>query len=497
MKQVTSLPHPLWRGQQVRDFEGLAAAAAGIKTYALMDRAGRSAFQQLQLRWPDAKDILVLCGHGNNGGDGYVLAALAKDAGLHVQVCHLGEPSTLTGDAATARNAWLVEQGVSHEVTLANYDVDVIVDGLIGTGLSGEVRAEYQQVIAAINGASCPVLALDVPSGLCADTGYVASVAVEADVTLSFVALKQGLFTGQAAQYCGEVVYDGLGIEQEFEQQGQTLVERVEYAQLSGLLKQRHKSGHKGQYGKVALAGGNLGMPGALRMAGEACQRSGAGIVKAITREENILAILSGRPELMVQSFNGHDWQLNDVLEWATTLVVGPGLGQDEWAKTLLTRFLDNPLPKVVDADALKLLVEMPQWHDNWILTPHSGEAAHMLGCSVDKVERDRFTAVRNIQQSFGGVVVLKGPGSLIYDGKTLLVANVGNPGMASGGMGDVLSGIIGGLLGQGLSLFDAAALGVCIHGQSADLAAQYGERGLLASDLLPFVRQLVNPKLD
>ncbi len=489
-----SLPYSLWRAQQVRDNEQKAAASLAIDMYSLMDKAGHLAFDTLREKWPEAKRILVLCGKGNNGGDGYVLAALAKDAGLDVQLCQLTDESELTGDAAVARNAWLVEQGVSQHVAAANFNADVIVDAILGTGLSGDIRSDYLDVINKINQSNSAVLSIDIPSGLNADTGAIMGEAVKADVTVTFVALKQGMFTGLAAQCCGEIIFDDLGIGEAFEEQGSANIRRTCYGLRKSLLSTRCRVSHKGHYGKIIVAGGNKGMPGSIRLAGEACLRTGAALVKVVSRPENTLAIMSGRPELMLCGFEGEDWQLNETMDWASTVIVGPGLGQDEWAKTLLTRCLDNELPKVVDADGLNLLVEMPTWKDNWILTPHPGEAAHLLGCSITEVVNDRYTAVRNLQQRFGGVVVLKGAGTLICDGEQTLVANVGNPGMASGGMGDVLSGIIAGLLAQGLSLLDAAALGVCIHGDAADMAVSEGERGLLASDLFPYVRRLVNP---
>jgi NAD(P)H-hydrate epimerase len=201
-----------------------------------------------------------------------------------------------------------------------------------------------------------------------------------------------------------------------------------------------------------------------------------------------------GRPELMLAQFDQENIDNSALCDWATNLVIGPGLGCDDWAKKLFNAVVDTDLPLVLDADALNLLAGNPVRRDNWILTPHPGEAANLLGCSIAEIEQDRFAAVRELQRCLGGVVVLKGAGTLICDYKRIYIANVGNPGMASGGMGDVLSGIIGGLLAQGLDLPQAAMLAVCIHGLAADLAAEKDERGLLASDLFPYIRKLVNP---
>lgn len=495
IKTKNSLPHSLYRAQQIKENEGQAAELAGSSLYGLMKRAGDACYKVFKTHFPDAQNVLVLTGKGNNGGDGYVFAAIAKDAGLSVQLCQIGDAADLTGDAAQARNAWRVEQGVIDEIPQADFTgADVIVDALLGTGLSGPVRAEYQHLIENINQAGKPVLSVDIPSGLNADTGAVSNSAVKATATVTFVGLKQGLFTGRAAEHCGQIYFSGLGITEQFAALTASSAQRVYYSQLSKLLPQRSRSSHKGLFGRTLLIGGNLGMPGALRLAGEAALRTGSGLVKVLTRRENQLAVIAGRPELMLAEFDLKKTSGRTLCGWATNLVVGPGLGCDDWAKQLFDYVLESDLATVLDADGLNLLANAPLSKNNWILTPHPGEAAKLLGCSTSKVEEDRFTAVRNLQRRFGGVVILKGAGTLICDEQQIYVANVGNPGMASGGMGDVLSGIIGGLLAQGLNLQQAAMLGVCIHGLAADLAAQENERGLLASDLFPYIRKLVNP---
>ncbi|WP_019615620.1 NAD(P)H-hydrate dehydratase [Psychromonas ossibalaenae] len=495
IKTKDSLPHSLYRAQQIQDFEGQAAELAGTELYTLMERAGQACWQVFKQHFPDAGRVLVLSGKGNNGGDGYIFAAAAKDAGLDVQLCQMGEPVDLKGDAARARNAWSIAQGTIDGIEHADFEgADVIVDALLGTGLLGPVRAEYQRLIYKINQAGKAVLSVDIPSGLNADSGAVSDVAVKADITVSFVGLKQGLFTGCAPENCGEIYFSGLGITKEFESICESTVSRVLYDDFSDLLVKRSRISHKGFFGRTLVLGGNTGMPGAVRLAGEAALRTGSGLVKVLTRPENQLTVTAGRPELMVEAFHLDKMDDSTIRDWATNLVIGPGLGKDEWAENLFNYVLASDLATVVDADALNLLVSKPAWKDNWILTPHPGEAARLLGCSITKVENDRFSAVRSLQRSFGGIVILKGAGTLICDGKQIYIANVGNPGMASGGMGDVLSGIIGGLLAQGIDPLHVAALAVNIHGLAADLAVKQDERGLLASDLFPYIRKLVNP---
>jgi len=495
IKTKCSLPYSLYCGQQIKDFEGEAAAIAGITLYSLMERAGQACYDVFSSHFPDARQVLVLSGKGNNGGDGYIFAALAKNAGLSVQLCQIGSPDDLSGDALQACNGWRAKQGVIEGIEQADFErADVIVDALLGTGFCGTLRPEYQRLIYKINQTSKAVLSVDLPSGINADTGAISDVAVKADATITFVGLKQGLFTGRAIDHCGQIYFSGLGITKQFESLCPSTVTRITYQDLCALLPPRRRTSHKGSFGNTLILGGNMGMSGAVRLAGEAALRSGSGLVKILTRQENLLAVMAGRPELMAAGFDLLKVDDSAIRDWATTLVIGPGLGKDDWAKMLLEFILASDLPTVVDADGLNLLVDKPAWKDTWVLTPHPGEAAHLLGCSISEVEENRFTAVRNLQHNFGGVVILKGAGTLICDGKKIYLANVGNPGMASGGMGDVLSGIIGGLLAQGLNLQQAATLAVCIHGQAADLAAQQDERGLLASDLFPYIRKLVNP---
>ncbi|WP_413700051.1 NAD(P)H-hydrate dehydratase [Psychromonas sp. KJ10-10] len=472
IKMQPSLPHSLYRARQIKDFEGLAAEQVGTTLYGLMKRAGDACYQVFKHHFPEATSVLVLTGRGNNGGDGYVFAAIAKDAGLHVQLCQVGDDKDLTGDATQARNAWRIEQGVIDSIENADFEKpDVIVDALLGTGLLGTVRAEYQRLIHKINLADKPVLSIDIPSGLNSDTGEIAEVSVKADATVCFVGLKQGLFTARSAEHCGKIYFAGLGIEQEFKALCKSTVSRVTYPDICHYLKPRSRTSHKGFFGKTLVIGGNKGMPRAARLASEATLRCGSGLVKVLTLPENLLTILSGRPELMGEGVDLEHFDGQVIQDWASVLTIGPGLGQDEWAQTLFDYVLASDLPTVVDADALNLLVAKPQWKENWVLTPHPGEAATLLGCSINQIEKDRYSAVRNLRRNFGGVVVLKGAGTLICDGKQVYVKNVGNPGMASGGMGDVLSGIIAGLLAQGLDALQASTLGVSIHGLVADLS--------------------------
>lgn len=491
---MSEIPKNLYRAEQVRAIDQ-AAIAAGIAGYKLMNRAGEAAFAALRRRWPKAQRLLVCCGGGNNGGDGYVLARMARQAGLQVNVLGMLPIDALKGDAKQAAAAYL-EQGGSFrlfdEYSSLHGECDLIVDALLGTGLQREVTGLWQQMIEGINAHGAPVFALDIPSGLHADTGAVMGVAVRAAITITFIALKQGLFTGEGPEYCGQLELTDLGVPASVTQQFEPSAKRITQGDLSIRLPPRPRYAHKGLYGHVLVIGGNQGMPGAARMSAHAALRVGAGLVSVATHPSHAAVLNLTRPELMVHAVQQAE-QLAPLLKRATVVAAGPGLGQDDWAQEFLRAALESSLPLVIDADGLNLLAQLSHRRADWILTPHPGEAGRLLGISTTAVQSDRFNAVHALVARYGGVAILKGNGTLICDGQRVSLCDAGNPGMASGGMGDVLTGVIAGFLAQGLNLFDAARLGVFAHARAGDLAARKGQRGLLALDLMPHLRALVN----
>ena len=487
---------PLYQNQQIRDLEKLAIDE-GIDEYQLMLSAGEAAFNTLITHWPEAKRICICCGKGNNGGDGLVVARLAHEYGLEVSAHLLGERSEFKNAAAQAFKA-VQKAGV----TLQAFDpspllkADVVVDALLGSGLSGEVNETYRQAIAAINAATdSSTLAIDVPSGINVDTGCIHGFAVKADVTVTFIGLKQGLYTCKGPAYCGDIICDPIGVPDALYKKVKPTAELLNWDHVRPMLPRRARDTHKGSYGHVLVVGGDYGMGGAIRMAAEAAARVGAGLVTVATRPEHVPIVSGSRPELMCHQV-GEAADLEPLLKRANVIVVGPGLGKSDWAKALLECLLKSDLPKVLDADSLNLLSQAPQRADDWVLTPHPGEASRLLDISCPEIQADRFKAVAAVQKRYGGVVALKGTGTLIQGEKTTIrICPAGNPGMASGGMGDILSGVIGGLLAQGLTPLAAAEAGVFVHSVAADRAAEEGgERGLLATDLLPYLRTLVNP---
>jgi NAD(P)H-hydrate epimerase len=487
---MQNLPIKLYRAAQVRELDRIAIQERGIPGFELMSRAGAEVFASLKKQWPDARSVAVFCGSGNNAGDGYIIAKLALDAGLQVCVCAVSDPEKLKGDALTAYRQYTQANGkfMPFQAKQA-VSADVLVDALFGTGLDRQVSGIYAEAIQAINAHSAPVIAVDIPSGLNADTGNVIGCAVKAECTVTFIGLKQGLFTGQAAEYCGEICYAQLGVPDDVFAGIKAAATRV----VKMPVPRRDRCAHKGSCGHVLIVGGDLGYSGAARMAGEAALRVGAGLVSIATRPEHSGLMNLGRPELMCHGVEMAE-QLEVLLAKANVIVIGPGLGQSAWATALFNATIASGKSIVIDADGLNLLANSPDTNTGWVLTPHPGEAARLLNCATADIQQDRFAAALSIQANYGGIVILKGAGTLIASEQELAVSNTGNPGMASGGMGDVLAGVIAGLLAQGLSLQDAAQQGVYNHGLAADLAAaKDGERGLLASDLMPYLRQLVN----
>ncbi len=513
---MVRLPTELYSAEQVKQLDSAAIKDLSLSGMELMRRAGRAAFFRLKEYWPEAKRITVLAGPGNNGGDGFILAAMAARQGLSVQVVQVGDEERAGEEAARARKHAL-EAGVELRYFGAALPVpkgslgtkverqafkkeemaaaDVLVDALLGTGLRGEVRPEHAAAIRVINEAPQPVLALDIPSGLCADTGHILGEAVRAGCTVSFIALKKGLLTGAGPDCTGELHLAGLDVPQQVFSSFKPAAWRLDWQQLAVLLPPRQRGAHKGDFGHLLVLGGDAGMPGAALLAARAALRTGAGLVSVATRREHAAALAGACPEAMVSGADsGQDTE--SLLERATAVVIGPGLGRGAWGEQLLQRALKAGRPLVLDADALNLMaakgITPPK---PFIITPHPGEAARLLGWETSRVQADRFAAVQALREKLGGgTVILKGAGTLVCDNRDISVCPYGNPGMATGGMGDTLSGILGALLAQGLGPGAAARLGACIHSRAADLAAALGERGLMASDLLPHLRRLVNP---
>jgi hydroxyethylthiazole kinase-like uncharacterized protein yjeF len=492
---MTTHPIGIYQTAQIRTMERLAIEQFAISGQTLMQRAGLAAFNYMQQRWPQARKIAVLAGAGNNGGDGYVVARLARERGLQAKVWQIGDHAKLKAEALEAYQACAalgVPIHVFDEKEMGH--PDIIVDAICGIGLHGSINAEVSAVIEKIQQLHLPIFSLDIPTGIDADTGQVLGRAIRATATMTFIGFKLGLLTGQGRTYVGELICDDLQLPTELCSTILPIAKKIERTDFASYLAPRARNWHKGLSGHVLIVGGDQGFSGAPRMAGEAALRVGAGLVTLATQPEHASLLNVCCPELMCHGIADIK-ELHPLIEKADVIVLGPGLGRSAWSRELWAEVVRTPKPLLIDADGLNLLAEHHRHHENWILTPHPGEAARLLQITIAAVEQDRLTALHQLQKKYGGAVVLKGAGSLVLGPHTKpTLCDKGNPGMATAGMGDVLSGVIAGWLAQGLPLADAAEWGVYMHALAGDMAAQQGgERGLMAMDLMPYLRQLSN----
>jgi hydroxyethylthiazole kinase-like uncharacterized protein yjeF len=487
------LPVEVYSAASVRAMDR-RAIEAGIPGYLLMQRAGEAALASLRRHWPAATSVAVICGPGNNGGDGYVVARLARAAGLEVRVMAATGPDALAGDAARAQADFVAAGGrigSLDEHALAG--CDVVVDALLGTGLSRTPEGALGQAIGLMNRATAPIFALDVPSGLDADSGRVFGPAVRAARTIAFLALKSGYYLARGTDHVGVVDFAGLDVPADIRAREKPVMHRIDGRAAARALPPRQRGAHKGAFGRVVIIGGHA-MAGAARLAGEAALRTGAGIVTVITSRDSAVAIVAGRPELIVRVEDGPATLPRIHHARPTVVAIGPGLGTGAAARLAMDAALEIGDWRVIDADALTLLAAAPRQSDAWILTPHPGEAARLLGIDAAAIQDDRLGAVRSIAERFGGVCVLKGANTLVCGADGIpWVCDRGNPGMATAGSGDVLTGVIAALGAAGSGQPGAAAAGVFIHAEAGDRAAHAGMRGMIASDIIAELRGVVN----
>ncbi len=481
--------------QQVREIEAKYREPETGLCYGLMQKAGESLYrfieEKIQMSGGNCS-VLIVCGAGNNGGDGYEAAARLLENGRNVVCAAYRLPKSGTEAELAYRKYGSVGGRVFSslaELTLDNYGI--IVDGLLGIGLVSEVRSEMSEWISLINSSNAYRIAVDIPSGLNSENGLPEGCAVVCDATLTFVMPKIGLMIGEARDYVGELLYDDLDLKC-VDSSG--CIEVLSYEEIADKLPKRKKCGNKITSGRLGLIGGQRTMPGAIRMAAKAALRAGAGLVRVASCGENLPVIASDTPELMLFNLDRSDIQeLENFKTWSDAMVIGPGLGRGGWSERIWQSFRNVSRPVVIDADALYFYAMDPDIKKDSVITPHEGEAARLLGTDSMQIRRNRIECIRKLQRLTGGVVVLKGAGTMICNGeKTVLIDN-GCEGMSVGGMGDLLSGIIGALLAFGLSPTDAAIIGVAVHGKSGEQEAVRGMIGMLPSDLLEHIRLLMN----
>ncbi len=498
-------PNRILNAAQVRARDRQAIQVHGLDGYTLMCRAGDAVVEEVQARWPDVRRLVVVCGGGNNAGDGLVIGRLAHVSGYLVHLICLAPTASLSGDAAIAHTAFVAAGGevLSLEaLSPALARAHLVIDAIFGTGLSRPVSGEYAQAVQAVNAAPAPVLAVDIPSGISADSGQVLGDAVRAQVTVSFVGLKIGCYLAAGPAHCGHIVFDDLGTGELLGPEQSFVARRLHKGVLRTTLPPRARDAHKGMHGHVLLIGGGEGMSGAIRLAAEAALRAGAGLVTVATSPGNVAIVAASGPEWMTVGVQ-NDAALAPLLARASVVAIGPGLGRGAWAQRVFATAIASGLPLVIDADGLNLLAQQSPavrrgsvQDAPWIITPHPGEAATLLGLSsAQDVQQARLERVQALAARYRAVAVLKGAGTLVAsEGQPVWLCDRGNPGMGAAGMGDVLTGVIAAIAGQCGNAHDAARSGVLVHALSGDEAALNGERGLMARDLMGPIRRWVNP---
>lgn len=481
----------LYSNNKTQAIDSLAAAYLGVESFELMQLAGAAVYQHMK----HLNKLLVITGPGNNGGDGFVVAELARQQGQVVCVLALRAIDQLQGDARLAAEQYQGELlSIDELERIQQLEFDVVIDAIFGTGLKQTVSQTYADVINWLNQQSIPVISVDIPSGLNGSTGQVEGVAVRAVKTISILALNTGLYTLDGKDCCGEVLFESLGVTETVYQSIESDGELLNADLLQQLQLNRSHNSHKGRFGHVIAAGGQAGMLGAVLLAGRAILKSGAGSATIMTDSVHADLLPLHAPEIMSRGFDGNMGtpEVTDVVGEKSTdvLLLGMGLGQSAWSRQLFKSCLSANLPLVVDADGLTLLsraAAVPAQLQ--VITPHPKEAAVLLNSTVAEIQSNRWQAVKLLAQKYQCVAVLKGSGTLICAGKQTWCCPYGSANLATAGSGDVLAGLIAGLMAQGYKAATAAQIGVLWHA----LVGENNRYGLsmTASDLLDTLHEV------
>lgn len=464
----------------------------GIPALVLMERAALCAVEVMEDEGVNFTRTLVVCGSGNNGGDGFAIARLLKEKGHCVEVAFIGKESSMTAECELQKQI-AKKCSVPIVTTIQKKEYTSVIDALFGVGLNREVSGVYKECIEQINSLTGRKIAIDIPSGICAATGVVLGKAFSADITIALACEKLGCVLHPGCQYAGKVVVKDIGISPAFFKNEPSVCYTFNRQDLPALIPPRKVNSHKGSYGKVLMITGSTGMSGAAYLSAKAAYASGAGLVQIYTSEENRVILQQLLPEAIISCYTKYDnSSLSRLLSWADVVCLGCGLGKSEVAdKMVLQTIKDVKVPCVIDADGLNLLgahlnllkeKELP-----FVLTPHMKEMSGLLGCNVEELQERRFEMVRAFTDKYGVVCALKDGRTIVAKrNQQLFVNTAGNSAMAKAGSGDVLAGVITALLAQGLGTYEAATCGVYLHACGGDEAkAALGSYSVLAGDLI------------
>lgn len=480
----------LYTNKEAKAIDTHAICTVGIPSLVLMEKAAMTIAAVLMERENRDMRILAVCGAGNNGGDGIAAARILHQQGYTAAVTVIGET-----DKMTAETKKQLEIAINCHVpvlplsAITDGQFDIMLDGIFGIGLSREVEGVYEQIIDGINESGAKIYALDIPSGIHAGTGAVLNTAVRAECTITFGVNKIGLVLYPGCEYAGEVIVGDIGFPKESVYSVNSHSYFYEVEDIARL-PERPANSHKGSFGKVLIAAGSETMSGACYLAAKAAYSMGAGLVRVVSTDNNREILLSSLPEIL---FSSRD-EISEAVDWADTIVAGPGLGLSKESEELMKYIIENsPVPTVIDGDGIRLCRNLTETlTDNFILTPHVKEMSYLTGISVGELKKDILGTTEKAAQDWKCTIAQKDARTVASDGRDCYVNVSGNNGMATGGSGDVLAGMIGGLLGQHMEPFEAAKLGVYLHGMSGDIMAEEkGTYSLMASDIITGISRI------
>ncbi len=479
-------------GRQMQEADRHTIEDLGISSLILMERAARSCIETMKEQGLDLSNVCIVCGSGNNGGDGFAIGRLLLDAGCQVTVCFIGSEAKCTCETRQQMKRYREIGGIIRN-TYANCEYSVLIDAIFGVGLCRQIEGVYKEVLTAMNASDSVKVAVDIPSGISSSTGSKLGVAFRADLTVTFQNKKLGLVLFPGRQYAGEGIVTDIGIDTSRMKDDPEVAYTYETSDISERMPKRLPDSHKGSYGKVLVIAGSKGMAGAAYLNAYAAYLTGAGLVQIYTPEDNRLILQQLLPEAILTTYRSYEKnQILELLKWADTVCIGSGIGKSRQSQDLLlTTLMDVDVPCVIDADGLNLLAENRDClkylsRGKFILTPHMKEMSRILGSEISDLKFRKMDILKDFVNEYTVTCALKDARTFVAcSGEHPYVNLSGNPAMAKAGSGDVLTGIITGLLSQGMACFEAAAFGVYLHGLSGDFARmRKGSYSVLARDL-------------
>lgn len=481
---------------QMKEADRYTIEELNIPSLTLMERAAEACVSSMESEHMDFHHTCIVCGSGNNGGDGFAIGRILRKKGRRVTVVFAGNPDHCTSECSTQRK-WYEEAGGVVRDEYCEDEYSIIVDAIFGVGLSRCVEGKYESLIAGLNKAKAKKVAVDIPSGISADSGSVLGIAFRADVTVTFQAEKLGLILDPGREYAGRVCVADIGICTKMWRDDLEAAYTKDENEYARMLPERKQDSNKGSYGKLLVIAGSRGMSGAAYFNAGAAYRTGAGLVQIYTPEENRVILQQMLPEAIIKTYEFYDeGELMRLLAWADTICIGSGIGTSDRSKKILKTVMENALvPVIIDADGLNLLGENRRYfdrmqHKNYILTPHMKEMSRLTGKTVADLKERRMELLKTFTEKYGLTCVLKDSRTVVQTkGQRPYVNRSGNAAMAKAGSGDVLAGMIAGLVCQGMDCADAAVLGTYLHGRSGDFAREEkGSYSVVAQDLMDHI---------